>query len=101
MMIKVELKKSLLVASEYFLQRGILEWANEASEAISKIENNDYSFVENLWLKYAPTCDIDDLIITIYEPEDEAKVNELNQGLADIANRTFALLDKYKNEHII
>jgi len=93
------LTKTLKAAAEYFSQRGIADWELEARDAIQKIENNDFSFIESLWLKYAPTCDIDDLLITDYKPEEEKAVNELNDKLAEIANSTFAALDKAKSEN--
>ena len=95
----IELRNALNAAADYFAQTGNFEWEGEARESLNKMENNDLSFVENLWLKYAPTCDIDDLLITDYKPEDEPKVNELNEKLAEIANSTFAALDKVKSEN--
>ena len=94
-----ELRNALKAAADYFAQTGNFEWESEARESLNKMENNDLSFVEDLWLKYAPTCDIDDLLITDYEPEDEPKVNELNEKLAEIANSTFAALEKVKSEN--
>ncbi|WP_144395653.1 hypothetical protein [Pleionea sediminis] len=97
-MIEQELKTALNDAAEYFGSRGITDWRSEALKAVQMLESGDLSFVESLWLKYAPTCDIDDLLIINADPEDEDKVNSLNAELAKIANRTFAILDRLKNE---
>ncbi|WP_444946551.1 hypothetical protein ACJJIP_07450 [Microbulbifer sp. VTAC004] len=99
-MVKEELKIALLEAASYFRSRGIPEWELEALGAVNKIERNDFSFLEDLWIKYAPTCDIDDLLVTKYATEDEDKVNKLNTQLAEIANKVFALLERVKCEKI-
>lgn len=97
-MIDAELKIALIEAADYFKSRSIPGWESEAREAAKKVENNDFSFIESLWIKYAPTCDIDDLLITDYEPENEDEVNRLNGKLAEIANKLFALLERAKGE---
>lgn len=97
-MIEQELKTALNNAAEYFGSRGITDWRSEALKAVQMLENGDLSFVERLWLKYAPTCEIDDLLIIDAAPEDEDKANALNDELAEIANSTFAILDRIKNE---
>ena len=95
-----DLKNKLSDAHDLFVSRGIDDWASQAKEALEKIENNDYSFVDPLWLKFAPTGNIDDLIITMPElhdpPLSEEEANELNDELALIANETFAVLEKVK-----
>ena len=93
-----DLKRALSKAADYFGKRGISDWQSEALNAIDKIENHDLSFVEGLWLKYAPTCEIDELLIIDAAPEDEVQANALNDELAEIANSTFAILDRIKNE---
>ena len=93
-----DLKSALSKAADYFGKRGISDWQSEALNAIDKIEDHDFSFVEDLWLKYAPTCDIDDLLIIDAAPEDEDNANALNDELGEIANSTFAILDRFKNE---
>ena len=93
-----DLKSALSKAADYFENRGLSDWQSEALNAIDKIENHDFSFVEDLWLKYAPTCVIDDLRISDAAPEDEDNANTLNDELAEIANSTFAILDRIKNE---
>ncbi|WP_444915930.1 hypothetical protein [Microbulbifer sp. TRSA007] len=97
-MVKEDLKIALFEAASYFRSRGIREWELEALGAVNKIERNDFSFLEDLWIKYAPTCDIDDLLVTEYATEDEDKVNKLNTQLAEIANKVFALLERVKCE---
>ncbi|WP_444898169.1 hypothetical protein [Microbulbifer sp. SSSA005] len=97
-MVEEELKIALFEAASYFRSRGISAWELEALKAIKKIESNDFSFLEDLWIKYAPTCDIDDLLLTEYAAEDEDKVNKLNTQLAKIANEVFALLERAKCE---
>jgi len=98
-MIEEELKNVLKNAAEYFSNREYSIWEKEALDAIECINKEDFSFVEKLWLKYAPTCEIDDLIITNYDPDEEEKVNELNAQLAEIANTVFNVLDKYKDKN--
>ncbi|WKD48219.1 hypothetical protein [Microbulbifer spongiae] len=97
-MIEEELKIALLEAASYFRSRGIPDWELEAQGAANKIKNDDFSFVEDLWIRYAPTCDIDDLLITEYAAEDEERVNKLNTQLAEIANKVFALLERVNCE---
>lgn len=80
------------------LDLAISEWQSEARKAAEKIERNDFSFVESLWVRYAPTCDIDDLFITEYALEQEQEVNELNRQLAEAANKLFVLLERVKSE---
>ena len=92
--------KRIRDAHALFEKRGIDDWASLTKKALEKIEADDYSFVEELWLKFAPTCDIDDLIITMPQlhdpPLSEEEANELNDELALIANETFAALEKVK-----
>jgi hypothetical protein len=94
------LKKRLRDAHALFEKRGIYDWASLTKRALEKIKNDDYSFVEELWLKFAPTCDIDDLMITMPQlhdpPLSEEEANKLNDELALIANETFAALEKVK-----
>lgn len=97
-MIEEELKIALAEAADYFDSRSISEWASEARETVKQVEQGDFSFVECLWVKYAPTCDIDDLLITEYSPDQEEKVNELNSQLAKVANKLFALFERAKSE---
>ena len=97
-MIEDKLKNALIEVADYFETRGISDWECEARESAKKIERGDFSFVERLWLKYAPTCDVDNLLITEYSPEQEARVSELNSQLAELANKLFALLERVKSE---
>ncbi|MBV1907814.1 MAG: hypothetical protein KUG78_00740 [Kangiellaceae bacterium] len=97
-MIEQDLKNALDNAAKYFGKRSISDWRDEALKAVQMLENNDFSFVESMWLKYAPTCEIDELLIIDAAPEDEERANSLNDELAEVANRTFAILDRLKNE---
>jgi len=94
---KKELMDLLKAAADYFSIRGFVDWEKEARDSITKIENDDFSIIESLWLKYAPTGDIDNLFITKYELEDEERVNALNDQLAEIVNSLFAVLDETMN----
>ncbi|EKE69438.1 hypothetical protein [Gallaecimonas xiamenensis] len=98
-MIEQKLKIALLEAADHFRVRGISEWESEARDAVNRLENDDLSFVEKMWLKYAPTCEVEDLLITDYEVEAENEVNILNAQLAEIANKVFWLLDSVKNDN--
>jgi hypothetical protein len=62
--------KRIRDAHALFEKRGIDDWASLTRKALEKIETDDYSFVEELWLKFAPTCDIDDLLITMPQLHD-------------------------------
>ena len=88
-----EIEVSLHEASSFFNKMGYVEWESEVQNALEKLKSEDYSFVESMWLRYAPTCAIDELIITNYKPEDEDKVNRHNEELAKISNRLFNQLE--------
>lgn len=88
----------LKVAADYFSTRGFVDWEKEARDSAIKIENGDFSIIESLWLKYAPTSAIDNLFITEYDLDDEESVNTRNDQLAEIVNPLFAVLDKAMNE---
>lgn len=94
---KQQLELALVKAAKYFEKRSLDEWSFEVNHALQQLEKSDYSFVESLWLKYAPTCEIDDLIIIDYSQEDEDLANQLNDELAEVANEAFSALDKFKN----
>lgn len=93
-----ELKQNLENALTLFERRGFVEWANEITNALSKLENQDLSFVKPLWLKCGPTCEIDDLYIINVQEKDQDSANQLNNELAQISNSLFASLDKNINE---
>ena len=81
-------------AAGHFSTRGFVDWEREARESGMKIQNDDFSAIESLWIKYSPTGDVDNLIITDYDPEDEDRVHALNDRLAEIINPLFWMLDK-------
>ncbi|MEN8258064.1 MAG: hypothetical protein ABFS09_09425, partial [Thermodesulfobacteriota bacterium] len=90
----------LFEAHALFVRRGINDWAALTEQASNKLINNDFSFLEELWLKFAPTCDIDDLLIIMPQshnpPLTEEEANELNEELAVIANETFSAIERVK-----
>lgn len=88
------LQKSLERALSFFRCYGYSEWEKETTFALNLLQQNDFSFVENLWLKSAPTCAIDELIITDYKAEEEPQINQHNTELALISNDLFRSLDK-------
>jgi len=88
-----ELSKALSAAAKYFDSRGFSLWANEARDSIERISAGDISIIEKLYLKYAPTCEVEELFITEYELADEEKINELNQALSEVIKNTYWALE--------
>ena len=93
-----ELKQNLEKALTLFERRGFVEWASEMADALFKLKNQDFSFVEPLWLKCGPTCEIDDLYLVNVQEKDQDSANQLNDELAQITNSLFASLDKNINQ---
>ena len=81
-----KVKIALEEAANYFSTRGFITWEKEARESIDLINKGNTDVIKTLYLKYAPTCEVEGLFITEYKPEEESKVNELNEALADIIN---------------
>ncbi|MCX7554061.1 hypothetical protein OS175_09240 [Marinicella sp. S1101] len=86
-------------AAGYFDSRGFSHWASEARHSIKLIESGDQTVIEKLYLKYAPTCEVEELFITEYEIEDEAEVVALNQTLAEVINDTFKAIEHVGSEN--
>ncbi len=97
-MLNKELIDLLGKAVDYFGARGFVDWEKEARESAVRVQNGDLSVIEELWLKYSPMGEIDHLLITDYQPEDEDRINALNDELSGIINPLFWLLDKAKDE---
>ncbi len=94
----LELKQSLEKALALFESCGFSEWVHESSESLRKLEQGDFSFVEPMWLRCAPTCEIDNLFSINASEEEQENANKLNNELASVANSLFAALDKKRNE---
>ena len=94
----LELKQSLEKALSLFENRAFDEWVHEISESLRKLESRDFSFIEPLWLKCAPTCEIDDLYLIDVSEKEQENATKLNDELAKVANSLFAVLDKKRNE---
>ena len=94
----LELKQSLEKALSLFENRAFDEWVHEISESLRKLESRDFSFIEPLWLKCAPTCEIDDLYLIDVSEKEQENATKLNDELAKVANSLFAALDKKRNE---
>ena len=88
-----ELSKELRKTRDYFEERGFTDWVAPITDAIVQEQSGDYSFVDSLWLKFGDTCEVDNLLITDYEPEKEDEVNVLNSDLAQCVNSLFLVLD--------
>jgi len=82
----VALISELEKLQEYFYSRGFNEWASEAKDAITLLKRGDRSVVDRLCLKYAPTCEVENLFITEYEQAKESEVVALNEELANAIN---------------
>jgi len=95
---RAKLKQSLEKALSLFENRAFDEWVHEISESLRKLESRDFSFIEPLWLKCAPTCEIDDLYLIDVSEKEQENATKLNDELAKVANSLFAVLDKKRNE---
>ncbi len=88
-------------AKKLFEKMGYHDWIADVSDALKRLDRDDFSFVEKLWLMFAPTCDIDDLIIIaphLHQPPlTQEQADKLNDELSKVANDTFAALDKVQN----
>ncbi|MBW1765354.1 MAG: hypothetical protein JRJ23_11585 [Deltaproteobacteria bacterium] len=95
------LRIQLEEAKRLFKKQGYHDWIAEVDDALKKMDQDDFSFLERLWLKFAPTCEIDDLIIIAPHyhspPLTQEQADELNDELARVANSTFAAIEKIKN----
>ena len=89
-----QLSKALVDTRDYFIAREFTEWVSLLNEAVELERSNDYSFVHVLWLKFGDTCEVDNLIITEYEPTTEDSINKLNSELTELVNTLFAALDR-------
>ncbi len=89
----VDLISELEKASEYFASRGFNEWSSEAKDAITLLKQGDRSVIDRLCLKYAPTCEVEDLFITEYEQSKESEIVALNEQLAKVINTTYSALE--------
>ena len=93
------LRRSLDAARDYLNARGETLWTNRMTSALDMINRNDLSFVDDLYLRVAPTCEIENLFIT--EPKEqrppmtEDEANIVNDELADIINELSAALEAF------
>jgi hypothetical protein len=92
------LKVALAEAVEYFDSRGFHQWAEEAEKSIDCIEKNDFSFIDSLMFRYAPTCEVEELFITEYTLEQEEIVNKINSELADVVNSVYGALERTRGQ---
>jgi len=92
-----ELTKALDVAAKYFDSRGFLVWSSDARESIVRINSGDLEAINHLCLKYAPTCEVEELFITEYEQENESNIVELNEALAKVINSTYTALERVQS----
>jgi hypothetical protein len=96
--LRIQLKE----AKRLFEKQGYHDWIAEVDDALKKMDRDDFSFLERLWLKFAPTCEIDDLIIIAPHlhspPLTQQQADELNDELARVANSTFAAIESVKNK---
>lgn len=95
------LRIQLEAAKRLFKKQGYHDWIAEVDDALKRMDQDDFSFLERLWLKFAPTCEIDDLIIIAPHyhspPLTQEQADELNDELARVANSTFAAIERIKN----
>ncbi len=93
------LQVQLEAAKNVFDKLGHQDWVTDVSNALEKLEKDDFSFLENLWLKFAR--DVDQLILIAPQLHDppltEEQADALNGELAEVANATFVALDKVKD----
>jgi len=92
------LRIQLSEAKKMFEKFGYHDWIADVSDGLKRLDRSDFSFLEKLWLKFAPTCDIDDLIIIaphLHQPPlTQEQADMLNDELSKVANETFAALDR-------
>lgn len=95
------LRIQLIEAKMLFEKLGYHDWIADVSDGLKRLDRDDLSFLEKLWLKFAPTCDIDDLIIIaphLHQPPlTQEQADKLNDELSKVANGTFAALDKVQH----
>jgi len=93
------LRRSLNNARDYLNASGESLWTNRMTLALDMIRRNDLSFVNDLYSRVAPTCEIENLFIT--EPKEqrppvtEDQANIINNELADIINELSAALEPF------
>jgi hypothetical protein len=93
------LLSALEVSRDYLKSRDENKWVEKMEHAIRCIKKDDLSFVDNLYSKVAPTCEIENLFIT--EPEDqsppisEEDANRINSEFAEIINELSNSLQPY------
>ncbi len=91
----------LIEAKRLFEKLGYDDWKADVSDCLERLDRKDFSFLEKLWLKFAPTCDIDDLIIIaphLHQPPlTQEQANKLNDELSKVANGTFAAINKVQD----
>ena len=96
------LRTQLEAAKRLFEKQGYYDWTKEVSDALDRMNQDDFSFLERLWLKFAPTCDIDDLIIIaphLHVPSlTPEQADALNDELAKVANETFAAIERVRDK---
>ncbi len=93
--LQVQLKR----AKRLFEKIGCRDWVRDVTDALEKIDKDDFGFLEDLWLKFAR--DVDHLVLIaprLHDPPlTEEEADALNGELADVANATFSALDKLKD----
>ncbi len=93
------LRRSLDSAKDYLDARGEASWTDRMTSALNMIDRNDLSFVDDLYSRVAPTCEIESLFITEpkgqQSPMTEDQVNIVNNELADIINELTAALEPF------
>jgi hypothetical protein len=86
-------------AADYFKSRGFSRWSNEARNSIRLLKSGDHTVIEKLYLKYAPSCEVEELFVTEYEIENEEEVNAINHTLAGVINRTYWAIEHARSEN--
>ncbi len=86
-------------AKAIFEKLGHHDWVEDITDALDRLNRDDFGFVESLWIKFAR--DVDDLILiapSLHDPPlTETQADELNGELAEVANQTFAAIDRVRD----
>jgi hypothetical protein len=93
------LRMALEAARKLFGKLGHQDWVVDIDDALNRMSQDDFSFVEDLWHKFAR--DVDDLILIaphLHDPPlSEEEADALNGELAEVATATFSAIDKIRD----